>query len=145
MASGTVYDAVKSHLQTNWTATPLAFENEDKDASGNAVPPNPAVTFVAIEMTGTMYGQQSIGAETQAANRWDEEGVLWLHVVTPKGQGASEARHHAKNLADLFRGTTLLSGDLEFLDAAIGMGEPADADGNWWRISVSVEWRRMEA
>ena len=143
MASDVVYNAVKDYLTANWTTSPLAFENEEfvppVDSEGRPTP------FVAVEVTGNVYGQQSIGASTQATNRWDEEGQLWLHVFVRTSTGSSTARNYAKTLADLFRGTTLLSGDMEFMDASIGLGEKGDDEGNYYRISVSVDWRRIEA
>jgi hypothetical protein len=77
-------------LQSNWTTTPLRFENETFNPDGTA--------FVAVEMTGTLYGQESIGASEQEDNRWDEEGVLWLHVMVPMGTGGLTVRTYAKQL-----------------------------------------------
>jgi hypothetical protein len=101
--------------------------------------------FVAVEMTGTLYGQESIGASHQADNRWDEEGVLWLHVNVPMGTGGLTARTYAKQLADLFRGLLLLNDSLEFKDAFIGRGQPGHEDGAYFRVSVFINWRRMDA
>jgi hypothetical protein len=139
MASGTVYDAIKGYLEAQWTTTTIAWENE------SFTKPEPPAAWLMVEMTGDLYAQMSIGAGVQSENRWDEEGVLLLHVYVPSGTGASTARAYAKSLADLFRGALLLDDSLEFLDASIGMGQPGDDDGMWWRISVSVDWRRMEA
>jgi hypothetical protein len=137
MASGVVYDAIKTYLKSNWTTTPLRFENEKFDATGQA--------FVAVEMTGTLYGQESIGASVQANNRWDEEGQLWLHVLVPINTGGLTVRTYAKQLADLFRGLRLLSDDLEFMDAFIGRGQTGFEDGAYYRVSVYLNWRHIEA
>lgn len=137
MASGAVYAGIKTYLQSNWTTTPLRFENETYVLDGNP--------FVAVEMTGTLYGQQSIGASHQADNRWDEEGVLWLHVNVPMGTGGFNARTYAKQLADRFRGLLLLNDSLEFRDAFIGRGQPGHEDGAYYRVSVYINWRRMDA
>ena len=144
MASSVVFDAIKDYLITNFTTTPLQFENEPAIDTNDPATGLPA-PWVQVEMTGTLYGQVSIGAATQATNRWDEEGQLWLHVFVPTGTGGHTARLHAKSLADLFRGTTLSGGSLEFMDAQIGMGEPGDEDGAWFRISLVVDWRYIEA
>jgi hypothetical protein len=71
-------------------------------------------------------------------------GNLWLSVFVPVGSGGSRARQLAKLLADIFRGVTLLSGNLEFLDAFIGEGMAAE-EGNWFELPCVIEWRRMEA
>lgn len=142
MASGAVFNAIRTFLDGTggngaWTTSPIRWENEPFELAGTE--------FLDVEMTGTSYGQKSIGAQTQAANRWDEEGVLWLHVMTPVNSGGSTARTHAKSLADLFRGKLLLSDSLEFRDAFIGRGQPGHEDGMYYRISVYINWRRMEA
>lgn len=137
MASGEVYDAIVGHLADQWTTTPVRYENKNFN-----YPDGP---WVDIETTGNYYGQESIGESEQENNRWDEDGVLYVHVLVPQGTGASLARTYAKQLADIFRGVTLLGDSLEFRDAFIGRGEPGAEDGNWYRISVYIDWRRMDA
>jgi len=145
MASGAVSAAIEDHLTANWSTTPLLFENKDADESGNALPPATPGYFVEVSFTGKSYGQQSIGASLQADNRWDEEGFLFLNVMIPKGWGSRDGRTYAKSLCDLFRGVTLLSGNLEFLDASIGEGEKGKYDGNYFLLPVDIEWRRVSA
>jgi hypothetical protein len=138
MSSPRVYSAIRGHLEARWTATPLAWENE-------AFTPPELAPWVAVEVTGTLYSQASIGADDQASNRWDETGLVFLHVFVPTGTGTAVARQHCRALADTFRGLVLDEGALEFGDASIGMGAPGDDEGTTYRISVSVDWRRMEA
>lgn len=137
MASDVVYDATRAYLAGAWTETPIRWENEDFEP--------PFDGWIAMEMTGTLYAQASIGADVQAENSWDEEGVLWLHCFAPKGTGTSTLRRWAKSLADIFRGARLLNDEVEFMDAQIGMGEPGDDEGSTYRISVVIDWRRMES
>lgn len=142
MASGAVFSAIRTYLDGTggngaWQTTPIRWENEP-------LYPLPD-TFVDVEMTGTSYGQQSIGASHQEDNRWDEEGVLWLHVLVKLNTGGATVRTYAKSLADLFRGRTLLNNSLEFRDSFIGKGQPGHEDGVYYRVSVYINWRRMEA
>lgn len=142
MASGAVFDAIRTFLDGTggngaWTTTPIRWENEPLDP----LPP----AFVDVEMTGTMYGQVTIGASLQSQNRWDEEGVLWLHCLTKINTGGSLVRTNAKALADLFRGRTLLGGTLEFKDAFIGKGKTGFEDGMYYRVTTYINWRRVEA
>lgn len=137
MASGPVFDAVKAFLTTNWTTTRIRFENDPFELDNEA--------FVDVEMTGTAYGQQSIGAGRQQDNRWDEEGVLWLHVLVKMGDGGSTVRHYAQQLANLFKGLTLINGNLEFRDAFIGRGQPGFESGAYYRVSVYQKYRWMDA
>lgn len=137
MASGEVYTAIKDYLTPIWTETPIQWENEDF---------TPVMSgWVSIEITGTVYGQESLGADDPAKNRWDEDGILWAHFLVRQGDGSEVARSRAKNFVDLFRGTTLLDDRLEFQDASIGLGERGDTEGLMWRLSVSIEWRHMDA
>lgn len=147
-----VYDAIKAFLQdsgnvagladpTTHTVPPFRFENEEFEK----IEPAATASFIAVALTGTLYGQQSIGAASQATNRWDEQGHLWLPVFVPMNTGSSRAREIAKLLCNLFRGRALMNGDLEFMDSFIGEGQPAPEEGNWYQLSVSIEWRRVEA
>lgn len=154
MAADAVYDAIKTYLSTPANVAGLAdpttlavpsfrFENESfttpTDALGNPIP------WISVALTGVIYGQQSIGAPTQATNRWDETGDLWLSVFVVVDTGGSRARQIAKLLADMFRGLTLLSGSLEFMDTFIGQGSPNPEEGNWYEQPCAIKWRRMEA
>lgn len=150
MASGTVSAAIEDYLIANWTTTLLSLENDNKATDGTPLPPvdisgNPAA-FVEVSFTGRSYGQASLGASVQSANRWDEEGLLFFDVLVPINTTSRNARTYAKSLSDLFRGLTLLSGNLEFLDASIGLGGKTDKySGNYFSIPVDIEWRRVEA
>jgi hypothetical protein len=137
MASGEVFDAIKAYMSANWTANQIRWENEPLD-------PLPE-EFTDVEMTGTYYGQESIGASRQEDNRWDEEGVLWLHTLVKINTGGSTAHARAKALADMFRGTRLLNESLEFREAFIGRGQPGFEDGMYYRLSTYINWRRMDA
>lgn len=146
MASGAVSAAIEDHLSANWTTTPLLFENKTAAEDGTPLPAATPAPFVSVSFTGRSYGQVSIGASLQADNRWDEEGFLFFDVLWPVGTGSRDARTAAKQLADLFRGLTLLSGNLEFLDTSIGTGAKSDQyNGNYFVIPVDIEWRRVEA
>jgi hypothetical protein len=141
MATDTVYDAIRAYFEATWTATGL-----DRLFWENEIQPPGDDPIIAIEMRGTYYGQESIGEDVQANNRWDEEGVLWVHCLVTKGTGARYSRELARRVAEMFRGSRLLSDSLEFLDASIGAGDSLDnVEGNWWCVTVTIDWRRMDA
>lgn len=153
MAADAVYDAIKSFLQTpanvsglanatTGVSPPFRFENENFEKPDAT---NANAEWISVALTGVLYGQRSIGASLQADNRWDEKGHLWLPVFVPVGSGGSRARQIAKLLADIFRGRTMLSGSLEFLDTFIGEGVPSTEEGNWYELPVAIEYRRVEA
>ncbi|MBR1005252.1 MULTISPECIES: phage tail terminator-like protein [Bradyrhizobium] len=119
----------------------LVYENES-----DGPPAGDVSTWVFVMLNSELYGQESIGAGDQGSNRWDEGGTLWLHVFTPRGTGSKEARRLAKGLANLFRGNnTLMSGLLEFMDADLGAGDPGKENANYYLMSVSIEWRVIDA
>ena len=150
MAADAVYDAIKDYLSVAANVAVLA------DSVTGIVPsfrfgnspfeyPSPATPWIEMTLTGVLYGQQSIGASVQADNRWDETGHLWLPVFVETGTSESRARQIAKMLANIFRGLTLLNDSMEFMDSFIGEGEPAPEEGQWFKLPLIIEWRRMEA
>jgi Bacteriophage related domain of unknown function len=145
MASGEVYQAVRDFLVTNWTTTPIAFENENQDTAENVIPPKTVVPWIEIEMTGTDYTEESLGAGNPRDNRWDEQGLLFINIYVQSGTGSVLGRTYAKQLVDLFRGLSLIDDALEFRDSVIGMGRPGLVSGNWYMIPVHVEWRRQNS
>lgn len=144
MSSDTVYTSIREHLTAQWAgATPIRWENE-------AFTPPDGLEWISIDVAGTSYAQQTIGAND--GNRWDEEGSLYIDVMAPAGTGSTEARRLAKRAADIFRGTLLLDDNLEFLDAVIsrdfsggGRDDSSVQEANWFVITVAVDWRLLEA
>ncbi len=133
--SDEVYEAIKAHVTANWTATPIRWPNEDFE--------EPEGAWLAFEMNGSLYGQQTIGMSQQGDNRWDREGSVWFHVMTRRGEGETGARGAALYLANLFRGRLLMPDEsLEFFDAH---DDPGETQGNWYRVTVTIEWRLWEA
>lgn len=144
-----VFDAIQAYLGEtassggawDWTVAPLVYEN-----TGNGEPAGEVQGWIAVILDAALYSQQSIGAGIdQAGNRWDEEGTLWFHIFMPRDVGSREARRVAKGLANLFRGKTLINGQLEFLDADLGAGDPGAENANYFLMSVSIGWRYVDA
>ncbi|MDR3474434.1 MAG: phage tail terminator-like protein [Devosia sp.] len=139
MSTDAVYSAVQAFLTDNWTATPLVFENGSGEPP--IAPDGSLIPWVEVEVAGNAYSQISIGAGSPADNRWREEGQVWFHVFVKTGAGSLLARQLATALTGLFRGAQL-DPDIEFGDMSVGLGEPGDDDGNYWRLSVSIDWFR---
>lgn len=143
MATDLPYDIIRERIDGLWTSASgmpgdrVRWENE------NFQKPESPNHWISVHFVGSTYGQQTIGAETQEANRWDEEGTAAVFVMAPQGLGAREARRLARVMANLFRGQRLGAGDeLELFDATIGEGETINnEDGNWWRLRVAIDWR----
>lgn len=131
-----VYDAIKTFLTSNWTQTTLQWPDQDTSEGGDDV-------TIKVDLFANVYGQQSIGEALQQNNRWDEDGTLWLFFVAPRETPFTNVRGAGKAIANLFRGLTLIGGNLEFGDAAVG---PApDQEGTAYLLSVSIEWRYINA
>lgn len=149
-----VFDAIRTYLGApalgtdpaivgawDFSIAPLVYENE-----GDGPPAGEVAPWVAVILDTKMYGQESIGAGAdQAGNRWDEDGTLWFHVFTPRGTGSRDARRIAKGLANMFRGKLLLGNQLEFMNADMGAGDPGAENGNYYLLSVSLDWRLIDA
>lgn len=136
MATPETFEPIEDFLRSQWTDTPLVFENEDFDLA------NEPEALVFVEIFGDLMDQASIGAETQAANRWRENGQLNLHVLVPRGGGTRQARQLSRQLYDLFRGQEI--GAIRFGTASIGAGEPGEMDGNYYRMTVTIDVERDE-
>lgn len=136
MSSPEAFDAIETLAKAVWTATPIVFENDDWPLPGT-----PAA-FLFVEVFGDFFGQESIGAENQRANLWREAGQVHAHVLVPRGRGSRNARLLARQFIDLFRGETI-SG-VVFRDASIGAGEPGAKDGNYFRMTATIDWERDE-
>lgn len=134
MSSATSFTTIEQYLRSNWTTTPLVFENELYDLPDQPIP------FVFVEIWGQTFDQASIGAESRDSNLWREEGSLDLHVMTPNGSGSGLARTYATTLAGLFRGLDI--GTMTFREASIGAGEPGRQFANYYAMSATCFWRR---
>jgi hypothetical protein len=143
-----VFDAIQTYLGTSqvagdWdqTLAPLVYENET-----DGPPAGEVAAWVLVVLDTELYGQETIGGGQDAGdNRWDERGTLWFHVFTPRGTGSRDARRIAKALANMFRGHRLLSDELEFGNADMGAGDPGAENGNYYLLSVSLDWRRIDS
>ena len=136
MATPQTFEPIEDFLRSQWTVTPLVFENEDFELT------NEPEAVVLVEIFGDLMDQASIGAETVAANRWRETGQLSLHVLVPRGGGTRQARKLSRQLYDLFRGQEI--GSIRFGTASIGAGEPGEMDGNYYRMTVTIDVERDE-
>jgi hypothetical protein len=135
MPSVPVYDAIRAFMDASFSATQVLYENEG-DPSGDI--------WTLIEFSSTTYTQESIGAGTQAANRFDDEGSFFAHVMVKTGTGIRDALAVTDTIANLFRGLTLLNGSVEFNDVVVGYGG-MDEEGKWYRTSVSIGWRQIDS
>lgn len=136
MSSPEAYAVIKGVFDANWTTTPAYFENADWDLSAS-----PAA-LVYVEVFSSFFDQASIGSGEPADNLWREEGQILAHILVPNGTGTVTARTLAKAVANLFRGKDI-SG-IRFGAISLGAGEPGTTDGNYFRMTSTIEWERDE-
>lgn len=144
MSSDVVYTTIRAQLEPSWTACPILWENEKFPTDPD--PGDKTVAWIAVEISGSLYQQASIGSVPVSSNLWREEGAVWFHVFVPAGTGSVKARQLAKQICDVFKAASLTTtlGALRFYGGSIGMGEKLPEDGNWWRVSATLDWKADE-
>lgn len=135
MSSAVVYGVIRSYLTANFTAIPLAWENEPFTV------PEPPAPWALCEVVGEDFEQESIGSGSPAAELWRESGYLLVHVMVPAGSGSLVARQHAETLSNLLKGLELPAAT-RFAAMSIGAGELGDDSGAWWRLTLRADWIR---
>lgn len=131
MASIDAYDAIHDHIVASWSGPTILFENEGGQR------PKDGSTLIVAEIFGSVLSQDTIGAPGN--NRWTEDGQIYLHILQRRNTGSRDARITATNLSNLFREQTP-DARLSFGDMSIGAGEPAEEDGNYWRLTLTIDW-----
>ena len=91
--------------------------------------------WMSVEAAGDLL--QPIGVDGVA---WQETGRLYVHIFTPTGQGTVAARTLADKVAAIFRGIPGPN-TVVYYGGSIGVGQTADAEGNWWMLTVAWDWR----
>ena len=122
--------AIRSRMQANWSATPIVWENAPSE-------PAAGTPFVFFEVLGGDAFQASIGAPSSRLYR--HTGVIQAHVFTPVNKGSKDSLQYADSIAAIFRGQTF--GGVLCFAPRIGSGAPADDDGNWWRVTVTIPFQ----
>lgn len=139
MSRATVRAAVTAYLEANWTASPLILQNAETEppvqADGTLRP------WVYVQIAFNSVDQWSIGAADRTDNRWREDGLVLFHIMTPIGEGLAASDTNVDALIELFKGVQLDPG-IEFRDITSDTGGPGDDNGNYYRVSVAVDWVR---
>lgn len=133
MSTPDSFDAFHDYLVAEWTSTPLLFENDGDDD----LPDEPG-DRVFVEVFGSFFAQESVGAPGN--NLWRESGQTYLHVLTVRATGSRPGRVIANDLAKLFMEQG--PDGVRILDMSIGAGEPGENDGNYYRMTLTVNWER---
>lgn len=150
-------DAVKAALETGWTATRKAYQNE---TPADPWPPSAVVPgssfpqlqpWVYLEMA-TMPGQTIRGVGVPGDQLSQTNGMIFVHVLVPAGTGDKLAGQYAEAIGELFRSKKLYEADGCYLRTwvpRVDDGGDAGAQseiagvntGNWFRVSMSVPFQ----
>ena len=76
---------------------------------------------------------------------WSEEGQVWIHVMSPAGNGARPALVVRKAMAGAFRFADDLPVGLVYLGCSFPPPETGEEQGNWVRFSLAVDYRYQDS
>lgn len=122
--------AIESRVKTNWTTTPVKYENVPFEETTKA--------YVALFILGGEGGQISLG--TPAVRRWP--GGIVLQIFVPENTGTKTAKTYADTLAALFDRVQFSSGNSGTISCRIPSTETVGVRNGWHQINVTVPFKR---
>lgn len=127
--------AIRQRLADNWTTTPILYENLNAASikTSGAAPD----AFIALEILTLLNEQADMGDPT--LRRYRTRGVIKIHIFTPASQGDGLGLQYADTLAAIYRGKSF-SGVVCSGASIRGIGNGAEATGNYWRQTLAVEF-----
>jgi hypothetical protein len=127
-------EAIRQRMETNWTTTPIAWQNVafDPDTPGGGFPAGGPFVYFEVQTGSARYA--SIGDPGNNLHRY--RGRILAYVLVPAQSGDVTALDYARQIGTVFRGQRF-SG-VRCRAAEIGGGETADDEGRWWRRSLAV-------
>ena len=124
MGQDVVRNVVETHLQDNWTQTPIQWENVHFE-------PIEGQSFIAPVIVPTSGIQISLGGV--ALNRW--EGFIDISVFIPMNQGSKTGNDLADALIKLFYHYTE-----QGVSFYTGYAKPTGSTESWWKINVTIPY-----
>lgn len=121
--------AIQAHVAANWTATPVAYDNDD------FTPPDRAY-WSRLTVLNNGGGGRSIGKPIRLY-RFD--GIVLFQIFAPERKGTHTLEGHIDTAVAMFEATKL-SGGVVFEDV-FGVERGADPDGPWFRKDVLADFR----
>jgi hypothetical protein len=136
-------DAIKNHLVSGWTTTPIALQNDNfttpVDEYGDPAP------WVMLEVLSTSSSLRTAGIPGD--HLWMTIGLIYVHVLVPINTGTDLAQQYAWQIGELFRAAALYSDeDGSIVRTGLGEGPRTDGggtdadDGNWFRMTMICEF-----
>lgn len=132
--------AIRTRLEANWTATRVAYPNEEPDPPWPPIDPatGSSAPWAALEVIGT--GSHGYAAGKPGNQLWLYTGLIHVHVFVPIGTGATLAKQYAGAIGEIFRNTKFYepgNGSWARGLAPSTDGDGDKADGNTWRVTMT--------
>lgn len=130
--------AIKDRMRSNWSETPILFENERSaavDEAAGALLPWVEFVVMADQADGITIGNPAVHVIS---------GAIEVTVFVPDGTGNEIAVAHAEAIGSIFRRQDLYrsqAGYVRTQTPLVGPGSRVDTDqssGPWWAVAVTV-------
>ncbi|MGE0725098.1 MAG: hypothetical protein AB7O45_12030 [Alphaproteobacteria bacterium] len=133
-------EAIKDTLTAEWTLTPVGFINE-------APPVSDREPWILLEVVTA--ARPTVYPGNPGDHAIIQSGLIYLHVLAPKGRGTDAAFTHAGNAGEIFRDRQLYAVDANhavrsWTPVIEGGGRHSD-DGNWFVVTCTIPfdyWHR---
>ena len=122
MSFSAIRVAIESHIASNWTQTPVQYENVDLDTKDMS-------EYISINVLSGESVQSSIGESGQYLT----SGSLVIMIFTGIGSGSARAKTLADTLAGLFRGAKI--GGVSF---KVPSGNQVASTGSYYQFNLTV-------
>ncbi len=140
--------AIRDRLIAGWTTTRIAFENE---ANAEPWPPrdsnNLLMPWVYLEVE--CEGSKIVGNGKPDNHLYHYEGMIHVHVFSPKGIGAALGKQYALTIGELFRRKEFYNSVPGYCvrteDPFPALGNAKSDDGLWFGTTMTcpfVYWHR---
>ncbi len=122
--------AVEGRLQTNWTATPIKFENVPFKETASA--------YIALFLKDGEGTQITLGSP--ALRRWP--GIIMVQVFVPERTGIQQARNYADGIGAIFDRQQFSQGNSGVFTCRIPSIEMVGVNQGWLQVNVTIPYHR---
>jgi hypothetical protein len=130
--------AIRAFIEANWTALPVAWQNESferpRDGDGNALP------WVYIEILSTNGDGSAFGSIGKRVKT--DTGLVAAHFFYPVGTGDADATAMATQFGEMLQLRSIGTAPAPRMESPmIDGGGSGDDDGLYFRVSSSIPFR----
>lgn len=127
------YDDILTIFKAAWD--PTGYNAVYPNTKGSADVPTTTAPWARLVVQHSPGGQSTLSGAT-GAQRFDREGLLFVQVFIPSGEGLSEAYALAKIIADAYEGASTPNA-VWFRNVRVNEIGPS---GSWYQVNVVVEF-----